>query len=63
MELNFMMSKPLTLKNITMDLIKEVEDTKKAILNQDRIYKDANELLRLCAEIVQLQRVLSIISK
>ena len=58
-----MASKPLTLKYITLDLIKEVEDTKKAIMNQDRIYKDANELLRLYAEIVQLKRVLGIISK
>ncbi|MFX0086517.1 MAG: hypothetical protein ACFFAU_12675 [Candidatus Hodarchaeota archaeon] len=58
-----MISKPLTLKTITLDLIKEVEDTKNAILNQDMIYKDANVLLRLCAEIIQLRRVLSIISQ
>ncbi len=63
MELNFILSKPLALKKITWDLIKEVEKTKKAILNQDRIYKDANELLLVCAEIVQLRRVLDIISQ
>ncbi len=53
-----MMSKSLSFTDITFDLIQDYEQAKKTILNQERIYKDAQELLRLSADISQLRKIL-----
>ncbi|MHA2073182.1 MAG: hypothetical protein ACW97X_01030 [Candidatus Hodarchaeales archaeon] len=56
------MSKSQSFTDITSDLIQEFEHAQKTILKQERIYKDATELLRLSAEISKLRRILRLIS-
>ncbi|MHA2304115.1 MAG: hypothetical protein ACXACU_01895 [Candidatus Hodarchaeales archaeon] len=56
------MSKSQSFTDITFDLIQEFEHAQKTILKQERIYKDATELLRLSAEISKLRRILRLIS-
>lgn len=58
-----MMSKSLSFPDITFDLIREYEQAKKTILKQERIYKDAPELLRLSANISKLRKILRSISE
>ncbi len=57
-----MKNKSISFIKVTSDLIEEFEQVKKAILDQERIYKDATELLRLSAEITNLRKILGYFS-
>ena len=57
-----MKNESISFIKVTSDLIEEFEQAKKAILDQERIYKDANELLRLSAEITNLRKILGYFS-
>jgi len=62
MEQFLMKNESISFIKVTSDLIEEFELAKKAILDQERIYKDATELLRLSAEITNLRKILGYIS-
>ena len=62
MEQLLMKNESISFIKVTSDLIEEFEQTKKAILNQERIYKDTTELLRLSAEITNLRKILGYFS-